>query len=108
MTALTSLRSDMDREHYIQEQASIFGCLSKLPVFTPSALHLLSVSTESDSAMESFSEAFSSDPALAADLLLVVNSAAFAPRCYIDTIRHALASSAWTGSGRWRPQLPSE
>jgi HD-like signal output (HDOD) protein len=72
------------------EKARIFEHLSKLPVFSPSALRLLSVSTESDSAMGAFFEAFGSDPALAADLLLAVNSAAFASRCPIETIRHAL------------------
>jgi HD-like signal output (HDOD) protein len=81
---------DMSQENDVREQAKIFEHLSKLPVFSPSALHLLGVSTESDSAMESFSEAFGSDPALAADLL-VVNSGVFAPRCHIETIRHALS-----------------
>ena len=90
MPTLTPSLSDIRREDHAQEQARIFEYLSKLPVFSPSALQLLSVSTENDSAMEAFSEAFRSDPALAADLLLVVNSAAFASRCHIETIRHAL------------------
>ena len=61
-----------------------------MPAFSPSALRLLSISTDSDSAMESFSESFRSDPALAADLLVAANSAEFASSCRIETIRHAL------------------
>jgi HD-like signal output (HDOD) protein len=90
MPPRTSQRSDISRENDAHEQARIFEYLTKLPVFSPSALQLLSVSTESDSAMEAFSEAFGSDPALAADLLVVVNLGVFAPRCHIETIRHAL------------------
>jgi HD-like signal output (HDOD) protein len=90
MATLTSSRSDISREDDAHEQARIFEHLSKLPIFSPSALQLLSVSIENDSAMEAFSEAFRSDPALAADLLLVVNSAAFASRYHIETIHHAL------------------
>lgn len=90
MPTLASSRSDVSCENDAKEQARIWGCLSKLPAFSPSALHLLGVSTESDSAMESFSEAFKSDPALAADLLLAANSVEFASSCRIETIRHAL------------------
>ena len=90
MVLPNSMPSDMSQENYSREQARIFEHLSRLPVFSPSALHLLGVSTESDSAMEAFAEAFGSDPALAADLLVVVNSGVFAPRGHIETIRHAL------------------
>jgi len=90
MPALASSPSNISRKDDAHEQARIFEYLSKLPVFSPSALQLLGVSIESDSAMETFSEAFRSDPALAADLLVVVNSAAFASRCHIETIHHAL------------------
>lgn len=64
--------------------------LSKLPLFPPAALKILGISTESDSAPEEFEGAFKSDPALAAELLLVVNSAAFGGRSRIDSIRHAV------------------
>jgi HD-like signal output (HDOD) protein len=65
--------------------------LSKLPPFHSAALRLLNVSSESDSAVSEFEDAFSADPALTADLLLVANSAAFGLRSRVATIRHALA-----------------
>ncbi len=65
--------------------------LSKLPPFQMAALKLLNISSTSDSAAEQFEEAFSSDPALSADLLLVANSSEFGLRSRIATIRHAVA-----------------
>jgi len=55
------------------------------------ALKLLNISSANDSAAEQFEEAFSSDPALSADLLLVANSAEFGLRSRIATIRHAVS-----------------
>lgn len=65
--------------------------LSKLPPFQMAALKLLNISSANDSAAEQFEEAFSSDPALSADLLLVANSAEFGLRSRIATIRHAVS-----------------
>ena len=64
--------------------------LTKLPPFQPSAMKLLSISGESETAITEFESAFRSDPALTADLLMVANSAAFGFRAKVDTIRHAL------------------
>jgi putative nucleotidyltransferase with HDIG domain len=64
--------------------------LSNLPPFHPTALRLLTISIDSDSAMARFEQCFRSDPALAADLLVLANSAEFGLRSRIDTIRHAV------------------
>jgi HD-like signal output (HDOD) protein len=64
--------------------------LAKLPVFHGAALKLLSVSLDASSAMDEFEEVFKSDPAISAELLLVVNSAAFGARCRIASVRHAI------------------
>jgi len=64
--------------------------LSNLPPFHPTALRLLSISIDGDSALPEFEESFKADPALAADLLVSANSAQFGLRCRIDTIRHGL------------------
>ena len=55
------------------------------------ALKLLNISSTSESAAKQFEEAFSSDPALSADLLLVANSVEFGLRSRIATIRHAVS-----------------
>ena len=72
-----------------QNNANVI-CLTKLPPFRPSALRLMNISVESESAMQDFEEVFKSDPALTADLLLVANSAEYGLRSRIETIRHAL------------------
>jgi HD-like signal output (HDOD) protein len=46
---------------------------------------------ESDSAVDDYEEIFGSDPALAADLLLVANSAEFGFQTKVSCIRHAVA-----------------
>ena len=73
------------------QHAAVFVSLSKLPPFHPSALRLMNISVEGESAMHDFEDAFKADPALTADLLLVANSAEFGVRSRIDTIRHALS-----------------
>jgi len=65
--------------------------LSKLPPFQMAALKLLNISSAQDAAADQFEQAFSSDPALSADLLLVANSAEFGLRSRISTIRHAIS-----------------
>lgn len=64
--------------------------LTRLPTFHPTAIKLMTLSTESDSALADFEEVFKADLTLTADLLLTANSAAFGLRSRVDTIRHAL------------------
>jgi len=65
--------------------------LSKLPHFQTSALNLLRLAADSEAAMPDMENIFLSDPALATDLLLVANSAEFAFRAHVETVRHALS-----------------
>jgi putative nucleotidyltransferase with HDIG domain len=65
--------------------------LSKLPPFHPTALRLLTVSTESDRAIRDFELAFQSDAALASTLLMVANSPIYGFRNRVDSIRHAIS-----------------
>jgi HD-like signal output (HDOD) protein len=57
--------------------AAVFVALSKLPPFHTTALRLMNLSVESESAMSEFEDTFKADPALTADLLMVANSAEF-------------------------------
>ena len=68
----------------------VYISLSRLAPFHASALKLMNIAVENDSAFADFEEAFKSDPALTADLLLVANSVEFGLRARIETIRHAL------------------
>ena len=68
----------------------VYVSLSRLAPFHASALKLMNISVEDDSAFADFEEAFKGDPALTADLLLVANSVEFGLRARIETIRHAL------------------
>lgn len=65
--------------------------LSRLPVFSQTALKLLTIATEEDSAREDFESAFRSDPSLASDLLIAANSAEFGFRAKVASISHALS-----------------
>jgi hypothetical protein len=60
--------------------------LSKLPPFGPAVLKLLNISLDDESAPTLFEEAFKSDPALTAELLVMANSAAFGGRSRVQTI----------------------
>jgi HD-like signal output (HDOD) protein len=64
--------------------------LTKLPTLHPTAMKLLTLSTEADSAIAEFEKVFKADVALTADLLLTANSAAYGLRARIETIRHAI------------------
>jgi HD-like signal output (HDOD) protein len=64
--------------------------LAHLPAFHPTALRLLTIATESDTALVEFETCFKSDPALASELLVVANSAEFGLRAEVESIRHAL------------------
>jgi putative nucleotidyltransferase with HDIG domain len=65
--------------------------LSKLPPFHPAAMKLMTISTESDSAVFDFEWVFRSDPALATDLLIFANSPLFGLQAKVSSIRHAIA-----------------
>jgi HD-like signal output (HDOD) protein len=73
-----------------EKHLDVYISLSRLAPFHASALKLMNISVESDSAFADFEEAFKTDPALTADLLLVANSVEFGLRARIETIRHAL------------------
>jgi HD-like signal output (HDOD) protein len=72
------------------QRAATVLCLSKLPPYRPSALKLLNISSSMEAPVWEFEQAFKSDPALTADLLLVANSAQFGLRSQVSTIRHAI------------------
>jgi HD-like signal output (HDOD) protein len=70
--------------------ATIAGKLSKLPPFGTAVLKLLRISLDDESAVSLFEEAFKSDPALTAELLVMANSAAYGGRSRYQTIGMAL------------------
>ncbi len=70
--------------------AAIADKLSRLPPFGPAALKILGISLDDDAAARSYEEAFKSDPALTAELLVMANSAAFGGRRSVQTIRVAI------------------
>src|ERR1035441_3601 len=79
--------------------AAIAEKLSKLPPFGPAVQNLLRISLDDDSAVRLFEDAFMSDPALTAELLVMANSAAFGGRARVETIGVAV----WNlGRGRGR------
>jgi HD-like signal output (HDOD) protein len=71
-------------------KAAIASRFSHLPPFHVTALHLLGIAVDSRTAIEDFEDVFRVDPAITTDLLLMANSAVFAPRARIETIRHAI------------------
>jgi HD-like signal output (HDOD) protein len=64
--------------------------LTQLPTFPPTAMRLLTLSTEADTALADFERIFKADVTLTADLLLTANSAAYGLRSRVESIRHAL------------------
>jgi putative nucleotidyltransferase with HDIG domain len=64
--------------------------LKSLPAYHPTVAALLTVSTESPSAVEEFESVFRADPAFASELLQVANSAEMGLRHEVENIRHAL------------------
>jgi HD-like signal output (HDOD) protein len=76
--------------HPPSEYADILKRLNGLPPFPTTALRLLSISTESETAIEDYLNAYKSDPALAADLLQAANSLEFGLVARVDSIRQAL------------------
>lgn len=74
----------------VQDCSHLLKHLNGLPPFPASALRLLSISTESETAIGDYERVFKSDQALATDLLVVANSAEFGLRARVDDIQHAL------------------
>ena len=70
--------------------AVIAGKLSRLPPFGPAVMKLLSISVDDESAPKLFEDAFMSDPALTAELLVLANSAAYGGRSRVETIGVAI------------------
>ena len=64
--------------------------LAALPPFPTMALRLLSISTESATAIDDYENAFKADPALATDLLLTANSAEFGLPARVSSVRQAV------------------
>jgi len=75
----------------VPRRSGVIAKVCKLPPFAPAALPLLSISTDSVSAVEDFESAFGLDPALAANLLVTANSPLFAFRSHIGSIRRAIS-----------------
>lgn len=73
-----------------QDYAELIKRLTGLPPFPTTGLRLLSISTESETAIADYEKVFKSDPALAADLLRAANSAEFGLVARVDNIRQAL------------------
>jgi|HubBroStandDraft_1064217.scaffolds.fasta_scaffold1009202_1 HD-like signal output (HDOD) protein len=73
--------------------------LSRLPVFSRTALKLLTIATEADSEREDFDSAFRSDPSLATDRLIIANSTDFGFRVRVAAFRTPLSL---VGLGRVR------
>jgi putative nucleotidyltransferase with HDIG domain len=70
--------------------SGLYQRLAELPPFPATALRLLTLSTESSTAIQDFEQVFNSDPALAAELLLAANSAEFGLLARVESIRRAI------------------
>jgi putative nucleotidyltransferase with HDIG domain len=84
---------ELVREQFLKAHdvnSHVANRLANLPAFHPTALRLLTVATESETALKDFENCFKSDPALASELLVVANSAEFGLRAEVESIRHAL------------------
>src|SRR5713226_8111335 len=73
------------------QAVSVIGGLSGLPILRMSAVKLLTISTDSDTALSDFDRVFSSDPGLAADLLALANSPLYGFRSEVYSLRHAIS-----------------
>lgn len=85
---MTKLR-ESERATLAQRSAAI-NRLSKLPPFHPTALQLLKVPVESDSAPADFELALQGDPPLASRLLKVLNAPPYGFRGRVDSVGHAI------------------
>jgi HD-like signal output (HDOD) protein len=87
----SSLLQQANRPQQLTGKSNVFGRLSRLPHMRPASLKLLSISIDSDSALNEFEAAFKMDPALTTDLLITANSPLFGVRVEVQSIRHAVA-----------------
>jgi HD-like signal output (HDOD) protein len=68
-----------------------FTRLCHLPPFNTTAVRALTIAIDGDSAMKELAHLFTADPALAAEILTLANSAEFGFRSRIATIHHAIS-----------------
>ena len=99
-----------------ERTAELVRKLAALPMFPPTAVGLLGISAESDTAIEDYERAFKSDPALAADLFRAANSAEFGLVDRIESVRQAITLlgldrvrnlALTVALGRYARQLPT-
>jgi len=86
--SLSSLRES--ERATLAQRSGVITRLSNLPPFHSTALRLLTVRAESDSAPRDFELAFQADSALACRLLLVVNAPPYGYRGRVESIRQAI------------------
>ena len=77
--------------HALGDMVQLPKQLTALPPFNGSAIRLLSLTSNIEQSFSEIEEIFRCDPVLTADLLLAANSAAFALRSRVSSIRQALA-----------------
>ena len=90
-----AIEDSADRELFSENEVSQLRLattvrLCNLPLFNQGAIKLLTIASGDDGAMAEFETVFRSDPGLAAELLLLANSAAFGFRARIPSIGRAL------------------
>jgi len=83
-------RQPLSENELLQLRVTTTIRLCNLPLFNQGAIKLLTVASENDGAMAEFEAVFRSDPGLAAELLLLANSALFGFRTKIPSIEQAL------------------
>ena len=87
---MADLRPYWNETDRLAHRSIAMSRLSKLPPFRPTAMQLLMVSTESDSAVKDFERAFQGDPALASHLLMVANSPLYGFSSRVDSVKRAI------------------
>lgn len=75
----------------INETSKLPWAYLRLPPFSPVALRVLKLSSNENVRLNELSELISSDPALASEVLTIVNSLLYAPRFPISSILQAIA-----------------
>jgi HD-like signal output (HDOD) protein len=85
------IRPPLTEAEISRRRAATTSGLCHLPLFNQGAIKLLSIVSDDDQATADFEAVFRSDPGLAAELLLVANSAEFGFQARISSIRHALS-----------------
>lgn len=81
----------MDHAHQINEPVKLPWAYLRLPPFSQVALRVLQLANNEDVQLHDLSELIASDPALAGEVLTIVNSLVYAPRFPINSILQAIA-----------------